>query len=86
MLVGWGIAYLTFAVFATVVPVGPRFERYAAEFIGRVDYAVYPAAVILAAYGAGWAWSSGALLRLASAGLVALAFRLALKQWLGWMN
>jgi hypothetical protein len=65
--------------------VGARFERYAAEFIGRVDFATYPAVAILAARGALWGWRAGPALRVISVGVVIVAIGLGAHEWIRWV-
>jgi hypothetical protein len=61
-----------------------QFQRYSLEFVGRVAYATYPAAVILAGVGAAWAWRSGRVLRVVSVVLLALAMAAGLREWVQW--
>ena len=79
----WTVAGLVFLGVA-VMRVDPQFERYAAEFFGRVLLATLPAAVVLAARGTGWAWNQGLTLRLASALLVAWALVSGIQNWMVW--
>ena len=82
-LVAWGI---TFAVFIAVAlaRVEVEFERYSVEFVGRVAYATYPAAVILAARGVTWLWRRGLLLRLTASVLLVFAVLKGLNAWIAW--
>jgi hypothetical protein len=82
-LAAWAI---TFAVFFAVgvMRVGPEFERYSLEFVGRVAHATYPAAVIAAGYGAAWAWRSRAPLRVTGLALLALAMAIGVREWMQW--
>jgi hypothetical protein len=87
LLIGaWGIAYLTFVAVAVVPTVDAPFERYAAEFVGRVVLAVYPAAVILAARGAAVGWRAGNAPRALTAALVAWAGLAGIQHLLAWIN
>jgi hypothetical protein len=86
VLAGWGIAWLAFVLFTVLIRVGPGYQRYAAEFLGRVDLATYPAAVILAARGAFWMWRRGLVLRVASGVLVSSAVLLGVREWLVWFH
>jgi hypothetical protein len=79
----WAVACLVFLGVA-VMRVDAPFQRYAAEFFGRVLLATLPAAVILAARGTGWAWNQGLTLRLASAVLVACALLSGIQNWISW--
>jgi hypothetical protein len=60
------------------------FQRYAAEFFGRVLLATYPAAVLLAARGAGWGWHFGGPTQIAALVLICCAVGLGVQAWLGW--
>jgi hypothetical protein len=62
------------------------FQRYAAEFFGRVLLATSPAWVVLAARGTGWAWKQGLTLRLGSAVLVAWALASGMQNWNSWFH
>ena len=50
-LAAWSATYLIFFVGGAVAPVAQGYERYAIEFVSRLNYATYPAVVILAARG-----------------------------------
>lgn len=86
VLAAWGTAYLAFMIFGILMPVDKPFQRYAAEFIGRVDYATYPAAVILSARGGIWAWRAGRAPRIAAAVLLAYAVVGGAQQWAHWVD
>jgi len=60
------------------------FQRYAAEFFGRVLLATFPAAILLAARGTAWAWRTGFATRLTSALLVGCAVVLGIRSWMAW--
>ncbi len=79
----WAIACLVFLGVA-VMRVDAPFQRYAAEFFGRVLLATFPAAVVLAARGTGWAWTQGLPTRLASAVIIACAVGLGVRSWAAW--
>jgi hypothetical protein len=55
----WLIASAIFLGWSAARAVDPRYVQDAWEFIGRVQLATSPAAAILAACGATWAWRSG---------------------------
>ena len=81
-----GVAFVAFLGVAIFPRVNVSFERYAAEFVGRVDLATYPAAVILAARGAAWAWNAGLAARAVSAlGLLA-ALAVGVRLWMEWFS
>ena len=81
----WGAAYLAFLAESVMAPVDVGYERYAAEFMGRVDLSTYPAALFLAARGAIWMWRNGLVARLGSAGLVFWAGTFGWRYWAGWL-
>jgi len=72
-LAAWTAAWLGFLGWSAIRTVEPQFVQDAWEFIGRVELATSPAAVILAACGALWAWRSGPGLRVVSVALVIAA-------------
>jgi hypothetical protein len=85
-LAGWAAAYVVFAALGTLSPVNARYERYAAEFISRVDFATYPAVVVLAARGGLWIWRRGPAGRLV---VLALWFGAAItgyQHWARWLS
>jgi hypothetical protein len=81
----WSVACLIFLGVA-LMRVDAPFQRYSAEFFGRVLLATFPAAVVLAGRGTGWAWTQGLTLRVASASLVALAVASGIQTWLSWFQ
>ena len=85
VVAAWGVAGLAFFAVA-VMRVDAPFQRYAAEFFGRVLFATYPAAVLLAASGAGWAWRAGVVPRMASAVLLLFAVVIGVQHWAGWFQ
>jgi len=85
IVAAWGIGYVAFLGVA-VMRVDAPFQRYAAEFFGRVLFATYPAAVMLAARGTGWAWRAGRATRIGSAVLVLSAVVVGMQHWLGWIR
>jgi hypothetical protein len=84
-VVAWTIACVVFLGVA-LMRVDAPFQRYAAEFFGRVLLATFPAAVVLAARATGWAWTQALPVRLASASLVACALILGIQNWMGWFS
>jgi hypothetical protein len=62
-----------------------RFERYAAEFLARVDDATYPALVMLAARGASWSWRAGRAGRAIALLLLTAALVVGARAWAGWL-
>jgi hypothetical protein len=82
---GWAVTYLVFLAISVLAPVNVGFERYATEFMNRVDLLTYPAAVLLAACGVSWLWNAGTGLRLLAVGSVGWAFSVGVKPWIGWL-
>jgi len=82
-VLAWGIACTAFLGVA-VMRVDAPFQRYAAEFFGRVLLATCPAVVILAARGASWGWRHGTPARIASAILLCGCAVLAGQGWISW--
>ncbi len=84
-VLAWAAAYLLF-LGVGLMRVDAPFQRYAAEFVGRVVLATYPAAVILAARGAGWGWRGGIALRAAVGVLLLWAVSGGVRSWEGWLR
>jgi hypothetical protein len=84
-VLAWGAAYLVFLGVA-LMRVDVQYQRYSYEFVGRVAFATYPAAAILAGQGAAWAWRAGTVARLASAALLLSAVIVGMQGWLGWIR
>jgi nitrate reductase NapE component len=82
-VIAWAIACALFLGVA-VMRVDAPFQRYAAEFFGRVVLATYPAAVLLAARGAAWGWHLGRPGRIASLALVCCAVAFGIQSWMTW--
>jgi hypothetical protein len=84
-ILAWTATYAVFLAIG-VMRVDTQYQRYSYEFVGRATFATYPAAVILAAYGAAWAWRAGRGLRIASAVLLVSAVVLGVQNWLQWIQ
>ena len=82
-VLAWAVACVVFLGVA-VMRVDAPFQRYAAEFFGRVLLATFPAVVILAARATGWAWRRGLPVRLASVSLSGWAVILGIQNWMTW--
>jgi len=82
----WVLACAIFLGWSIVRTVEPRYVQDAWEFIGRVELATSPAAAILAACGATWAWRSGPVLRAASVLLVGAALQIAARSLFAWIG
>jgi hypothetical protein len=85
-IVGWAFTYVVFTAAGAWSPVNARYERYALEFISRVNLAVYPAVVVLAARGGLWIWRAGVLGRVAAATLIGAAVLIGGRFWLRWLS
>jgi hypothetical protein len=85
-VLAWVVVYVAFLVFGVLAPVGATYYRYAVEFIDRLNYATFPAAVILAGLGAAWALRAGVWLRLGAVALLILAVLVGMRDWLAWLR
>jgi hypothetical protein len=86
VLLAWGTVCLSFVALSVILPGGVKYQQDAWEFIGRVEHATYPAAVILAAYGAIWAWRAGTAWRAASITLMLGAVVTGTRAWAAWLR
>jgi hypothetical protein len=84
-VLAWTVAFVVF-LGVGLMRVDPRLQRYSFEFVGRVAFATYPAAAILAGYGAVWAWREGRVVRVVGGTLLLAAIVLAIRGWLGWVK
>jgi hypothetical protein len=80
------LTYGTFLLASTLSRVDAPFERYAFEFVGRVVLATFPAAVILGAIGAAWAWRAGTVARVASVLCLLAAISGGVRHWESWFR
>ncbi len=85
-LAAWGVVCLGFVAVSVLAPGEMRYQQDAWEFIARVEHTTCPAAVVLAALGATWAWRAGTAGRLASAALMLAAFLTGARMWAGWFS
>ena len=86
MLIAWGVAFLAFSGVGIVPRVDAAFERYAAEFVGRVVFATYPAAVILGAAGFLRGWGAGLIPRAGATVLLVWSLVLGVQAWARWLE
>jgi hypothetical protein len=84
LLLAWGVAWLIFLVGSTLTRVEVQFQRYAAEFVARVNLAAYPALVAAAGLGATALWRRGRAVRVLAVVLVGGAVATGVASWLGW--
>ena len=85
-VLAWFAAYLMFVAFGIFAPVDARFYRYTVEFLDRVNYAVVPGAVVVAARGAAWGWRAGVAARVAVIALLVAAAWIGVEHWAGWFG
>lgn len=86
LLMAWAGAWLLFLVGGTLTRVEVQFQRYAVEFVARVNLAAYPALVVAAALGVTWLWRRGHVTGLVAAALVVMATLTGARMWLGWFG
>jgi hypothetical protein len=85
LIVACSVTYVVF-VAVGLIRVDAPYQRYTAEFIGRVVLATSPAALLLAAVGASWGFARGLVPKTVAWSLVAAAAVLAVRQWLAWFS
>jgi hypothetical protein len=83
---GWGVVCLAFVAFSTITPGSRTYQQDAFEFISRVEHATMPAAVLLSAHGAVWAWRASRTLRVASGALLLWALGIGVQAWARWLS
>lgn len=84
-VLAWAIVWLVLGTASVVSPANRTYQQDAFEFISRVVHATLPAAVLLAARGATWAWSAGAAARTAAVGLLAWTLVTGVRAWAAWL-
>jgi hypothetical protein len=84
VVAAWACTFLAFAVVSILMPVDARYYQDTWEFVGRVEHATCPAAVVLAARGAVWGLRRPMLLRSASVALLLWAAIIGVRAWIGW--
>ncbi len=82
----WGLVCLAFVTFSVISPGSGTYQQDALEFIGRVEHAALPAAALLAARGAVWAWRAGRAFRVASVTLLFAALATGIRAWAAWLG
>ena len=80
------VVYAVFVTASALTPIEPRFQRYAEEFISRVNFAVVPIVAALAARGITWGWSRHVAWRVVVATLVAVTFVAGAQGWRSWLG
>jgi hypothetical protein len=90
LVLAWLAVWLLFVVAGTMTRVDVQYQRYAAEFVGRVNLATYPAIVVLAASGLTWLWTCrgprALLWRALGVALSAAAAVVGVHSWLSWFT
>jgi hypothetical protein len=86
VVMAFAVTYGTFLLASTLSRVDAPFERYAVEFVGRVVLATFPAAVILGAIGAAWAWRAGTVARVLSVLCLLAAISGGVGHWESWFR
>jgi hypothetical protein len=84
LLAAWGTAYLVFLAVGVLPRVDAPFQRYAAEFVGRVVFATYAAAVVLGARGAASGLRGRLVSRLGTVACLVWSILSAIQHWRGW--
>jgi hypothetical protein len=84
-VIAWTLTYFIFLAVA-VMRVDMQYQRYSYEFVGRLTFATYSAAMVLAGHGAAWAWRAGRVARIASAVLLVSAVVVGIQNWLVWLQ
>ena len=85
VVAGWGVTGAVFLLASVLGPGNLRYQQDAYEFIGRLEYATSPAALVLAGLGASWAWRAGMAWRLVSGALLFGAVVVGAQTWLEWI-
>ncbi len=81
----WLLTAFAFLAFSVIGPTGVKYQQDAWEFIGRVEHAASPAAVVLAAAGLAWLWRWNRGGRLLGTALFAWAFLAGAGVLYGWI-
>jgi hypothetical protein len=88
VVLSWLGVWVLFVVAGTLTRVDTQYQRYASEFIGRVNLATFPAVVVLAASGLTWLWTCRGRLAWWSRGVAvvlgASTAAIGIHFWLNW--
>ncbi len=82
---GWLVAFAMFLAVGVLAPVSGPFQRYAAEFVGRVVGGTYPAFVVLAARAGATAWRDGGVRRALAVAGAGWAVAAGGGAWMAWL-
>lgn len=85
-VVAWAAVFAVFVGASVLLPGSRTYQQDAWEFIARVMHATLPAAVLLAARGAAWAWGAGRTLRVVSVAALLAAVVSGIRAWAGWLS
>lgn len=80
------VVYAVVVTVSAVAPIDPRFQRYAEEFISRVNFAAVPIVALLAGRGATWAWPRHVAWRVVVVTLLAVTVAEGVDGWLSWLG
>ncbi len=86
MLLAWGATWAVFVAVVMMAPVDARFQRYAVEFLDRVNYTLSPAFALLAGLAWAWAWRAGLTWRVVASVLCAAAAFVGGQQLVLWLR
>lgn len=86
MLLAWGGTWVVFVAVVMMAPVDARFQRYAVEFLDRVNYTLSPAFALLAGLAWAWAWRAGLTWRVVASVLCAAAAFVGGQQLVLWLR
>jgi hypothetical protein len=84
IVAAWLLVWSAFLLASVVSPGNRTYQQDAYEFIGRLDHATMPAAVLLAARGAAWGWRAGVAPRAVSVALLLAAVATGVRAWAAW--
>ena len=80
------VVYAIFVTASALTPIEPGFQRYAEEFISRVNFAAVPVVALLAARGATWAWPRHVAWRVLVVTLLAVTALEGAEGWHSWLG
>lgn len=81
----WSLVGVAFVAFSALSASDRRYQQDAWEFIGRVEHAAAPAAVVLAGGGAAWGWRASLATRVATTVALGAAAAIAARAWHHWL-
>lgn len=81
----WGLTAAAFLAVAVLGPGNTAYQQDAWEFIGRVEHATLPAAIVPASLAAAWLWRRSGPTRLVSCMLLLAAVATGVVAWASWL-